>query len=130
MDKDEIKKQYYTIGEVSALLAIPSSKIRYWETEFKELSPKKNKKGNRVYTPKDIELLGEIQDLLKVKKFTIQGAKDYLHTHFQSTHSKNTEFIQPIMPIAEEKSQERDLKKIKQTLTKIRSFLLEIKKSL
>ncbi|MAQ22064.1 MAG: MerR family transcriptional regulator [Flammeovirgaceae bacterium] len=76
----EIKKKYYSIGEVSGQLSLNTSLIRYWESEFEVLSPKKNKKGLRKYTEKDIEILKKIQSLLKEDGFTIEGAKK----HFKS----------------------------------------------
>ncbi|RPG64670.1 MAG: MerR family transcriptional regulator [Flammeovirgaceae bacterium TMED290] len=71
----EIKKKYFTIGEVAKNLKLSTSQIRFWETEFKELNPKKNSKGLRKFTEKDINILRAIQSLLKKKKFTIDGAK-------------------------------------------------------
>lgn len=76
----EIKKKYYSIGEVSGQLSLNTSLIRYWESEFEVLSPKKNKKGLRKYTEKDIEILKKIHSLLKDDGFTIEGAKK----HFKS----------------------------------------------
>ena len=74
----EIKKKYYSIGEVSGQLNLNTSLIRYWESEFEVLSPKKNKKGLRKYTKKDIEILKKIQSLLKDDGYTIEGAKKHL----------------------------------------------------
>ena len=74
----EIKKKYYSIGEVSDQLSLNASLIRYWESEFEVLSPKKNKKGLRKYTEKDIEILKKIQSLLKDDGYTIEGAKKHL----------------------------------------------------
>ena len=74
----EIKKKYYSIGEVSGQLSLNASLIRYWESEFEVLSPKKNKKGLRKYTEKDIEILKKIQSLLKDDGYTIEGAKKHL----------------------------------------------------
>ena len=74
----EIKKKYYSIGEVSGQLSLNTSLIRYWESEFEVLSPKKNKKGLRKYTKKDIEILKKIQSLLKDDGYTIEGAKKHL----------------------------------------------------
>ena len=74
----EIKKKYYSIGEVSGQLNLNTSLIRYWESEFEVLSPKKNKKGLRKYTEKDIEILKKIQSLLKDDGYTIEGAKKHL----------------------------------------------------
>ena len=71
-------KLYYTIGEVSEYLKLAPSQIRFWETQFPELTPKKTRKGDRRYILKDIETLEKINQLLKIQGFTIKGAKDYL----------------------------------------------------
>lgn len=75
---EEINKAYYTIGEVAEILELNSSLIRFWEKEFDSLNPKKNKKGNRLFRPEDIELLKKIKYLVKEKKYTLQGAKEAL----------------------------------------------------
>lgn len=74
----EISKMYYTIGEVSEMFGLNASLIRFWEKEFDVLKPKKNKKGNRLFTPEDIEHLKVIYNLLKEQGLTIEGAKKYL----------------------------------------------------
>ena len=76
--KSDIKKLYYSIGEVSKMVDLKSYVLRYWETEFKQLSPPKNRAGNRTYRKKDIDLIFNIKDLLYNKKFTIQGARSML----------------------------------------------------
>ena len=73
--KTDIKKLYYSIGEVSKIVKLKSYVLRYWETEFKKLSPPKNRAGNRTYRQKDIDIILEIKDLLYNKKFTIEGAR-------------------------------------------------------
>ena len=73
--KSDIKKLYYSIGEVSKMVDLKSYVLRYWETEFKQLSPPKNRAGNRTYRKKDIDLIINIKDLLYNKKFTIEGAR-------------------------------------------------------
>ena len=73
--KNDIKKLYYSIGEVSKMVGLKSYVLRYWETEFKQLSPPKNRAGNRTYRQKDIDLIMKIKDLLYEKKFTIEGAR-------------------------------------------------------
>ena len=73
--KNDIKKLYYYIGEVSAMVGLKSYVLRYWETEFKQLSPPKNRAGNRTYRQKDIDLILKIKDLLHGRKFTIEGAR-------------------------------------------------------
>jgi len=72
------EKLYYTIGEVSGMFKVNPSLIRFWEKEFPLLQPQKNKKGNRMFTTRDIDNLQLIYHLLKEKGFTIQGARDYL----------------------------------------------------
>jgi len=76
--KTDIKKLYYSIGEVSMRLNLKSYVLRYWETEFKQLSPPKNRAGNRTYRQKDIDLINKIKELLYDKKFTIEGARTML----------------------------------------------------
>tara|TARA_Y100001958_G_C21143845_1_gene481788 strand:- start:747 stop:1076 length:330 start_codon:yes stop_codon:yes gene_type:complete len=71
----EISKKYHTIGEVAEKLEVNTSLIRFWESEFEILNPKKNKKGLRKYTEKDIQILEKIYHLLKKEGFTIDGAK-------------------------------------------------------
>ena len=102
------KKQYYAIGEVALMFRENQSLIRYWETEFDILQPRKNRKGDRFFRPVDIKNLVMIYDLLRRRKFTIEGAKDYL--------KKNKK--------AEEKFA------MMQSLEKIKGFLLELKTNL
>ncbi|HEX2628784.1 MAG TPA: MerR family transcriptional regulator, partial [Chitinophagaceae bacterium] len=108
--EDEVlfKKQYYPIGEVATMFRENQSLIRYWETEFDILQPRKNRKGDRFFRPVDIKNLVLIYDLLRRRKFTIEGAKDYL--------KKNKK--------AEEKFA------MIQSLQKIKGFLLELKANL
>ena len=73
------EKRYYSIGEVSSKFNVNPSLIRFWEQEIKILNPKKNSRGNRKYTQKDIEVINKIYFLLKEKGYTIQGAKDYIN---------------------------------------------------
>jgi DNA-binding transcriptional MerR regulator len=71
-------KQYYTMGEVSGMFRVNQSLLRFWETEFSILQPKKNKKGDRYFRPVDIKNLHLIYHLLRQRKYTIEGAKDFL----------------------------------------------------
>ena len=82
-----IEKQYYQIGEVAEMLGEKASLIRFWEKEFEVLKPKKNLKGNRLFTKKDVETLQIIHFLVKEKGYTLQGARDYLK--FQATATKD-----------------------------------------
>ena len=71
-------KLYFKIGEVSELLGVEPYVLRYWETEFTLLSPKKSGTGHRLYRRKDVELLLRIKHLLRDKRFTIEGARQSL----------------------------------------------------
>jgi DNA-binding transcriptional MerR regulator len=71
-------KQYYTMGEVSEMFKVNQSLLRYWEAEFDILQPRKNKKGDRYFRPVDIKNLHLIYHLLRQKKYTIEGARDFL----------------------------------------------------
>jgi len=71
-------KLYFKIGEVSELLGVEPYVLRYWETEFSVLSPKKSGTGHRLYRRKDVELLLRIKHLLRDKRFTIEGARQSL----------------------------------------------------
>jgi DNA-binding transcriptional MerR regulator len=73
---------YYTIGEVSDLTGVKPHVLRYWETEFPSLRPKKNRAGNRSYRPRDIKAVLAIRDLLYKEKFTINGARKKLQENF------------------------------------------------
>jgi len=106
----EIVKRYYTIGEVAEMFDVATSLIRFWETEFDLINPKKNKKGNRQFTQEDISNVKLIYHLVKEKGYTLQGAKDILKNHNLTTVRDNLEMIQ--------------------SLKKVREFLFEIKQNL
>lgn len=78
----EIKKAYYRIGEVAKMFNVNTSTIRYWEGEFDVLRPRKSTKGNRLFTERDMRYLQVIYQLVKVKGYTIQGAKDAMKQKF------------------------------------------------
>ena len=78
MDEPIAKKAYYSIGEVCDLTGLKAHVLRYWETQFELLRPTKNRAGNRVFRPKDIELILLMKHLLYEKKFTIDGARQRL----------------------------------------------------
>ena len=80
-DEELNKKLYHSITEVSEMFSVNPSLLRYWETEFKQINPRKNKKGDRFYTTSDIKTLQLIHFLLRQRKYTIEGAKDYLKKH-------------------------------------------------
>lgn len=74
----ELTKKYYRIADVAEMLDLPQSTIRFWETEFSELRPKRNSKRTRLYTPSDIELLQLIKFLLKERGLKIEAARNYI----------------------------------------------------
>lgn len=71
-------KLYFKIGEVSEIAGVPSYVLRFWETEFKRIKPMRTDSGQRLYRKKDVELVLKIKHLLYEKKFTIQGANQFL----------------------------------------------------
>jgi len=77
-------KLYFKIGEVSGLLGVEPYVLRYWETEFAVLSPKKSGTGHRLYRRKDVELLLRIKNLLYERRFTIEGARQALQAETRS----------------------------------------------
>lgn len=105
----EITKRYYTIGEVAAQLNVTTSLIRFWESEFDVIKPKKNRKGNRLFTPEDIESVRLIYHLVKERGYTLQGAKEMIRQNPQEIKNK-MELID--------------------SLRSIRSFLVEIRDQL
>lgn len=82
-------KRYYKIGEVAKAFDVNTSLIRFWENEFDVLKPKKNKKGNRLFTPEDLENLKMIYFLVKEKGFTLEGAKNKLKENPDEIFSKH-----------------------------------------
>ena len=83
-------KLFFRIGEVSSLLSLEPYVLRYWETEFPSLAPKKSGSGHRLYRRKDVELLLKIKHLLYEKRFTIDGARQYLHDESRHAHQKDS----------------------------------------
>lgn len=81
-------KLYFKIGEVSELLGVEPYVLRYWETEFPVLSPKKSGTGHRLYRRKDVELLLRIKHLLYEKRFTIEGARQSLHAEIRAPKTR------------------------------------------
>ena len=84
----EIEKLYYSIGEVAEMFTVAPSLIRFWESEFDLIKPKKNRKGNRQFTKEDIDNVRTIYHLVKEKGFTLQGAKEMLRNDSQAVKDK------------------------------------------
>ena len=116
----QIKKLYYSIGEVSKIMNLKAYVLRCWETEFKQLKPPKNRAGNRTYRQSDIDLIHYIKDLLYTKKFTIEGARHQLATE---KDSKKEDVAVPVESVQQAAPARKEtLLKIKQEL----ETLLEI----
>ena len=84
----EIKKIYFSIGEVADMFRVNASLIRFWEKEFDIIKPQKNKKGNRLFTQQDIENFQRIFQLVKEQGYTLQGAKDKLKAKPELKHGR------------------------------------------
>lgn len=83
-DEELFSKRYYTIGAVASMFKVNVSLVRFWENEFDILKPKKNGKGDRLFRPEDVKSLKMIHHLLRQKKYTIEGAKDFIKKNRQS----------------------------------------------
>jgi DNA-binding transcriptional MerR regulator len=122
-----LKKLYYSISEVSKLTGLEQYILRYWETEFEQLKPGKNRAGNRIYTNKDIKLILQIKRLLREEKYTIEGAKKILS-------DINIDTL--LSTINEEQNQKTETQKIiaprslKKDLEEIKNFLLYLQTSI
>jgi len=93
-------KLYYSIGEVAGMFDVNTSLIRFWEKEFDIIKPKKNKKGNRLFTPADIKHFRLIHHLVKQKGYTLKGAQELLKNNPESI-DKNAEVIESLGRIRE-----------------------------
>ena len=87
--KPKIEKVFYTIGEVADMFQLNTSHIRFWENEFDILKPKKNNKGNRLFTKEDIENIKLIYHLVKERGLTLKGAKQKLKDNKEDTLDKH-----------------------------------------
>jgi DNA-binding transcriptional MerR regulator len=96
----KIEKLYYTIGEVSKMFDVNTSLIRFWEKEFDIIKPHKNKKGNRLFTPQDIDNFHLIYHLVKEKGMTLKGAEKKLKENREDT-IENFEVIKRLKEIRE-----------------------------
>lgn len=121
LPSDNIDKKYFTIGEAADMLGVNRSVLRFWETEFEEISPRKTRKGRRMYSHKDLELLQQIHYLVKVKKFTLQGAREKLHLDAQIKRSAEEMAAHP---------EQGNNVQLRQTLTQLRRFLVDLKDKL
>ena len=104
-----VQKMFYSIGEVAKMFDVNTSLVRYWEKEFDIIKPKKNAKGNRMFTAKDLENLKIIYHLVKERGFTLDGAKKKLKENKQDVINEQ---------------------EIIDHLNDVKSFLLDLKKKL
>lgn len=119
LDGITLTKIYYSIGEVAAIFNVNTSLIRFWEKEFTVIQPKKNKKGNRLFTVKDIEHFNKIYQLVKEQGYTLDGAKKALKQKENRSVKSTSENTQEQTKNAE----------IIQRLEQIRAQLIELKKT-
>jgi DNA-binding transcriptional MerR regulator len=90
-------KLYFKVGEVSSIVGVPAYVLRFWESEFNKINPKRTSAGQRLYRKKDVELILWIKHLLYEKKFTIEGAKQRLKTQATGqTEKPPTDILQEI----------------------------------
>ena len=111
----DVKKLYYSIGEVSEITGLKSYVLRYWETEFTNLSPGKNRAGNRVYTEENINTILEIKRLLYDERFTIEGARQYFRND-QSNNRSIGRSVSPASLIREKELARKALRDVQESL--------------
>lgn len=92
-DETDLDKRYYTIGEVARMLDVNPSLIRFWETEFSLIKPRKNRKGNRLFTAQDLDNLKLIYHLVKERGFTLKGAREKIKANREDT-ARNAEVVE------------------------------------
>jgi len=112
MKNKSIKKLYYSISEVSKITSLKQYVLRFWETEFPELKPAKNRAGNRIYKLSDIKLIFLIKKLLYEDRYTIEGARQKLKLLYQM---KSTQLTIPLQDNTEDdpvSSLKKDLQEI------------------
>lgn len=110
-------KLFYSIGEVSDMFKVNASLIRFWEKEFDIIKPKKNKKGNRLFTPEDIDSFKVIYNLVKEQGLTLEGAKKYLKDNKKTVKH-------------ERKSEKGQFDEIENKLRAVKKKLIDLRSSL
>jgi len=120
-----IKKLYYSISEVSKITGLEQYVLRYWESEFEQLKPAKNRAGNRIYTNRDIKLILHIKKLLRDERYTIEGAKQVIATY--SPDSGTGEQLELLQDTA---APPPTPESVRPPDTRLRTDIIEIKKFL
>jgi DNA-binding transcriptional MerR regulator len=118
-----IKKLYYSISEVSKITNIEQYVLRYWETEFEQLKPQKNRAGNRIYTNKDIQLILHIKTLLRERKYTIEGAKKILENYAPEKVLQSSEVEKEVIENEEPQYSKREKSSLQNDLEEVKSLL-------
>ena len=117
-----IKKLYYSISEVSKITGLEQYVLRYWESEFEQLKPAKNRAGNRIYTNKDIKLILYIKKLLREERYTIEGAKQVLQSwNPEEEEGEQLELLQGEKSAAKIKDVQ-----LRDDMREVKSFLQEL----
>jgi len=116
-----IKKLYYSISEVSKITELEQYVLRYWESEFPQLKPAKNRAGNRIYTNKDIKLILHIKKLLRDEKYTIEGAKKVLEDYVPEPEEGEQLILLNVPP--KKRIQDED---IRAEMLEVKTFLEEM----
>jgi DNA-binding transcriptional MerR regulator len=140
-------KLYYSISEVCRMTGLEAHVLRYWETEFAQMRPRKNRAGNRAYRPREIQYIQYIRHLLHEEKYTLQGAKKRLgEVSFEEVSGQTTllrlpptpppapalppESVQPVNPVSSETSPAGLTETQRQELQSIRDGLKDVLKML
>jgi DNA-binding transcriptional MerR regulator len=129
-----IPKLYRTISEVSVLTGVEQYILRFWELEFAELHPLKNRAGKRVYSEKDVRIITRIKELLRDERYTIEGAKEILTQELEAEKKEQTIDVKPVVdeaqlpiipppPPSQISISIAELQEIKQALTNLRERL-------
>jgi len=116
-----IKKLYYSISEVSKITDLEQYVLRYWESEFDQLKPAKNRAGNRIYTNRDIKLILYIRKLLREERYTIEGAKQVLKSYVPEEIGEQLELLEAPQPAIKLHDG-----KLKEDMVEVKRFLEEL----
>lgn len=119
-----IKKLYYSISEVSKITDLEQYVLRYWESEFEQLKPAKNRAGNRIYTNRDIKTILYIKKLLRDERYTIEGAKQVLLAYIPDSETGEQ------LELLSTDTQQPDQPPVRQSDNRLRNDMVEIKKFL
>ncbi len=122
-----IKKLYYSISEVSKITDLEQYVLRYWESEFEQLKPAKNRAGNRIYTNREIKMILYIKKLLREERYTIEGAKQVLLTYIPDADTG--EQLELLAAAAEPETMSHSVQP-KTTENRLRNDMIDVKKFL